>query len=128
MAIRRWINSKSPQARWPDGFIDLRIALESLYLPKIRSELGFRLAVLGAWDLGADFDARRRYYDLLKEAYDLGSTAVHTGDVAGTPASRATLAEAQAACRTAILKRIAESKKPAFSEVDVALGAPGRQS
>ena len=123
MAIRRWINSKRPQASSPDAFIDLRIALESLYLPGgTPSEQGFRLALLGAWDLGADFDERRRYYRLLREAYYLGATAVH----AGTRASRATLAEAQAACRTAILKRMTESTKPAFSEVDVALGAPGR--
>lgn len=124
MAIKRWINSKRPSATLADRYIDIRIALEVLYLPRSRGELRFRLALMGAWHLGADFEERRRYYDLLKESYDIGSTAVHTGDVKDTSASRDTLAAAQRACRKGILKRLAETEEPSRDAVDVALGAP----
>ncbi len=124
MAIKRWISSKRPSATLADRYIDLRIALEVLYLPKSRGELRFRLALMGAWHLGADFEERRRYYDLLKRAYDLGSKAVHTGDVRDTPAIRETLAAAQHACRKGILKRLAETEEPSWEAVDVALGGP----
>lgn len=124
MAISRWISSKRPDAALPDRFIDLRIAFEALYLPRARTELRFRLAFSGAWHLGADFEERRRYYDLLRKAYDCGSAAVHAGDVENTPDNRETLAASQRACRKAILKRLAETEEPAWDEVDVALGAP----
>lgn len=124
MAIKRWVGSKRPYATLADRFIDLRIAFEALYLPRSRSELRFRLALLGAWHLGADFDERRQYYDLLRKAYDRGSEAVHTGAVKDRSDNRDTLAAAQRACRTAIMKRLAESEKPAWDEVEVALGAP----
>ena len=124
MAIKRWISSKRPNATLADRYIDLRIALEVLYLPRSRGELRFRLALMGAWHLGADFEERRRYYDLLKEAYDFGSAAVHTGDVKDTPASRDTLAAAQRACRRGILKRLAETEERAWDAVEAALGSP----
>jgi len=123
MAIKRWVGSKSPTATLPDRYIDLRIALEVLYLPRSRSELRFRLALMGAWHLGADFEERRRYYDILKRAYDFGSAAVHTGAVKDTRATRDTLAAAQRACRKGILKRLAETEETARDAVDVALGA-----
>lgn len=124
MAIKRWISSKRPNATLADRYIDIRITLEVLYLPPSRGELRFRLALMGAWHLGADFEDRRRYYDLLRKAYDFGSQAVHTGDVKDTPASRDTLAIAQRACRKGILKRLAEAEEPGQDAVDVTLGAP----
>ena len=124
MAIKRWIGSKRPGATLADRYIDLRIALEVLYLPRSGGELRFRLALMGAWHLGADFEDRRRYFDVLKKAYGFGSKAVHNGDVKDTPASRDTLAAAQRACRKGILKRLAEAEEPGRNPVDVALGAP----
>ncbi len=125
MAIRRWVRSKRPDTTITDRFIDLRIALESLYLPnKPQTELRFRLALLGAWHLGTDFEERRRYFKLLKKAYDLGSAAVHAGHVEDTQDNRKNLFDAQRACRTAILKRFWETEEHVWNEVDVALGAP----
>lgn len=123
MAIGRWINSKRPNVALPDRFIDLRIALEAMFVGDSRTEMRFRLAFFAAWYLGADFEERRRYYDLLRRAYDCGSRAVHTGDVEDTPDNRETLSAAQRACRTAILKRLEETDRPKWDEVDVALGA-----
>ena len=123
MAIRRWVSSKRPDAALSDRFVDLRIAFETLYLPRVHTELRFRLAFLGAWHLGADYQERRRYYDLLRNAYDCGSEAVHAGYVKDTPKNREILAASQGACRKAILKRLAETEEPAWDQVDVALGA-----
>ena len=122
-AIKRWVASKRPHAALDDRFADLRIAFESLYAPDSRAELSFRVAFLGAWHLGTDFATRRRYYDLLREAYKQSSTAVHDGDVKNTEKNRDTLANAQQACREAILKLLAEPAQLAPDSVDVALGA-----
>ena len=56
-SITRWVKSKdrTPSARlWEDSFIELRIALEALYLDNDQGELSFRLATNGAWGLGID--------------------------------------------------------------------------
>ena len=122
-AIKRWIESKRPDAALDDRFADLRIAFESLYAPESRAELSFRVAFLGAWHLGADYADRRRYYDLLRETYKQSSAAVHDGDVKNTEKNRETLANAQQACREAILKRLAEPAEVVRDGIDVALGA-----
>lgn len=127
MAISRWVNSKRPDAALPDRFIDLRIAFEALYLPRTGTEMRFRLAIFGAWHLGADFEERRRYYDLLRKTYDCGSRAVHAGEIEDSPENRKILDAAQRACRAAILKRLWETEEPAWDEVEVALGARTQQ-
>ncbi len=127
IAIRYWLKSKRPGVGLSDRFVDLRTALEALFTPGDRAELSFRLALLGAWDLGADFEERRRYYDLLRAAYTCGSKAVHSGGVKGTQENHKTLADAQSACRKAILQRLAEAEEPR-DPIDVALGAPSGRS
>lgn len=63
-----------------EAAIDLRLALESLYLPEIeQGELKYRLALRAAL-FGADrVDERQVIRKDVKDAYDLGSNAVHTG-------------------------------------------------
>ena len=62
VATSRWIRSKDTSFAPTDRFIDLRIALESLYLKDFANELSqemrFRLALFGAWHLGADTAAK----------------------------------------------------------------------
>ena len=124
VAIKRWVSSKRPGAALSNRFIDLRIALEALYTPRDRNELSFRIAMLGAWQLGSDFEARRKYYALLRKAYKRGSDAVHSGDVADNPDNRDTLLSAQCACRKAILQSLEATERPVWDEVvAVALGA-----
>ena len=53
MAILRWMRSVNPHIGITDQFIELRIALETLYLDSPQGELRFRLAIHGAWDLGS---------------------------------------------------------------------------
>ena len=80
VAVSRWKMAMNNIRGQADRFIDLRIALESLFLPQQpEQELKFRLAVSGAWLVGKDAADRRRVWNTLRNAYDLASTAVHGG-------------------------------------------------
>ena len=111
IAIDRWVESKR-EVGLSDQFIDLRIALESLYLSESGSELSFRLATHGAWHLGTKFEERQVHYKTLRDAYSTASTAVHTGSIEHTERNLQLLADAQGLCRQGILKRLDESKDP----------------
>ena len=120
-AIHRWINSKSEETMFVDRFIEIRIALESLYLRERAGEMRFRLAITGAWHLGRNLEERRDYYKLLRTAYDRSSKAVHAGDIEDTESNRRLLARAQDVCREGILKCLSEPEKPNWD--DLILGA-----
>ena len=77
--IQRWRRSKAA-SNGVDLAIDLRIALESLFLDEgNNAELSFRLALRAAWYLGVEGDERAKIFDALREAYSIGSKAVHRG-------------------------------------------------
>ena len=95
-----------------DLAIDLRIALESLFLDEgNNAELGFRLALRAAWYLGAEGHERTQIFDAIREAYNIGSKAVHTGE-GYDDTIPANLAAAQDICRMSILRRVSEGGKP----------------
>lgn len=104
VAVARW---KSSMKRRPDpteGFIDLRIALESLFLPQTPDQqLKFRLATNGAWLVGTDGADRREVWHVLRHAYDAASKAVHHGKVKPSDDNKQLLANAQMVCRRGIL-------------------------
>lgn len=116
-AIHRWINSKSEETMFVDRFIEIRIALEALYLKERAGEMRFRLATTGAWHLGANLEERRHYYELLRTAYDRSSKAVHAGDIKSTASNRNLLARAQDVCRAGILKRLSEAEKSNWDDL-----------
>lgn len=118
-AIRRWMGSKRSR-ELTDQFIELRVALETLY-PTGGRELGFRIANYGAWHLGDSFSRRKEYRDVLSKAYSLASDGVHKGGVKDTSSNRQTLAKAQDLCRDGIIKRLYESEEPKWQ--DMILGA-----
>ena len=108
IAVSRWVKSKDSYGQLVDRFIDLRIALESLYLQNIgnekyRGEMRFRLSLIGAWHLSADLEERRRVRKMLLDAYDVASKAVHSGDLDYFD-NQQLLTEAQDLCRRGILK------------------------
>ena len=120
MAIGRWVNSKRPESSLADRFIELRIALEALYLDgKSNTEMGFRLATHGALYAGGTIEERRRSRETLREAYNLSSRAVHAGTL--KPSSEGVLKKAQEICREGIVKRLREDDAPDWS--DLILGA-----
>lgn len=111
IAVDRWKRSKQPSARLEDQYIDLRIALEVLYLDD-SAELRFRLATNGAWDLGTTPSRREEYYNVLSSAYKAASEAVHTGRVKKPKSNLVLLEKAQNACRKGILKRLGQNSTP----------------
>ena len=115
VAVSRWCKSKEGFRTLDDQFIDLRVALEALYLKdfdsKYRGEMRFRLALYGAWYLGSNFAGRKAIRRTLLDVYDMGSRAVHGDslsrrerDQARWSRNQALLSEGQALCRQGILK------------------------
>ena len=111
-SIDRWMKSKDKSSRLSDRFIELRIALEALYLDGDRAELRFRLATNGAWDLGATPSQREAYHKVLRSTYDVASQAVHTGHVKEEESNMILLEKGQNACRKGILKRLGRNGAP----------------
>ena len=118
-AITRWIKSKQ-SSNLSDQFIDLRIALEALYLQGDFGELKFRLSTYGAWHLGSDHFERRKIHKTLQKSYDLASKTVHAGLIKNSPDNKNVLSNAQNICRDGILKTIKEGQQPSW--VDLILG------
>ena len=121
-AISRWVNSKRPESSLPDRFIELRIALEALYLDgKNNTEMAFRLAINGALYAGGTIEERRRNLKTLREAYNLSSRAVHAGTLKESPQNKGVLKRAQDLCREGIVRRLREDKD--LNWTDKILGA-----
>ena len=124
LAISRWMRSKrSMQAH--DQLIELRIALESIFLSDDKGSVGekrYRLAMRGAWFLGGTSAERKKYFGLFRVFYDYASSVIH----AGTPKTKGehnlqdTIKDVQNLCRDAILRITREKGMPDWT--DVALG------
>ena len=100
-----------------DQFIELRIALESLYFPGGRDGLRFQVSNHGAWHLGRDFSERRDFQKILRDTYDVASRAVHAGGADSLEKHRGLLPAAQDLCRRGILKRLGEDREPHWNEL-----------
>ena len=111
-ATSRWMKSKNPTDGLVDQFVDLRMAIETLYLQDFANEqsqeMRFRLPLFGAWFLGTDFQDRKLIRKTLRDAYDRASGAVHTGEIGFNTENRELLADAQDLCRRGILKMLKE--------------------
>ena len=114
VAASRWQSTKNSRASLADRFIDLRIALESLYLRDFSNEqsqeMRFRLPLFAAWHLGADYEDRKTIRKKLRDAYDTASKAVHLGDVESTQQNRDLLSDAQALCRSGALRLLKDGE------------------
>ena len=122
VATGRWNRSKSPFSAMEDQFIDLRVALEALYLKGIDQELRFRLATRGAWHLGTDADERQEYYKTFRDAYDTASAAVHAGEIDNNQDKKVLLADAQDLCRRSILRMLDEQEEPNWNDLILGTG------
>ena len=127
LAIERWSRSKRSAASLEDSFIDLRIALEALYLRDFTNEnsqeMRFRLPLFGAWFLGTDFQERKRIRKTLRDAYDRASGVVHGGDLEFNDSNRELLSDAQDLCRRGILKQIKTGMLSSDQWGDLVLGS-----
>ncbi len=116
IAVSRWVRSKG-HGSLTDQLIDLRIALEALFVPDgSNQELRFRLALHGAWFLGSDFKDRKRIFGTLRDVYDLTSKAVHAGEVNLKASNQTLTEEGQSLCRAAILKRLDQTEEPDWED------------
>ena len=125
VAISRWCKSKEGFRTLADQFIDLRIALEALYLKnfdsKNRGEMKFRLVLFAAWYVGLNLEERKQIRETLSKAYDMGSMAVHGALVPSNVSNRALLSKSQELCRKGILKFLEEAVRKDWA--DLILGA-----
>ena len=130
IATSRWMKSKNSRDGLVDQFVDLRMALEALYLKDFTNErsqeMRFRLALFGAWFLGENLQDRKRIRIALRNAYDRASGAVHTGNIDYNEENRGVLAEAQELCRQGVLKLLKEGYPADWG--DLVLGAQGSNS
>lgn len=119
-SIRRWLRSKAQRAP-VDKMIDLRIALEALYLSDQSSlELRFRLSNRVAWHLGKGVEHRKELEKFSKTIYDMSSSSVHSESINDKKIRNATnldrtefIEKSQDLCREAILKFLKSENLPA---------------
>ena len=118
--LSRWIESHTNRSL-VDKFIDMGVALESLYLQGSTSELRFRLALHVAWHLEDDPRERLRLMKGIREVYDLRSRAAHSGTIIKRGgADVVTLLElAQDCCRRGITKVINDGGSPDWDSLIV---------
>ena len=118
LAVTRWYQARSASSSSFDRVVDLRIALESLYLGSDSGELTFRLATTAARHLKANVDERREVQRTLIRFYDLASRAIHGADVDLTRGANAQLVRrAGLLCRDGILKILEERSIPDWSDL-----------
>ena len=116
-AVRRWIKSKSSESSFSDQLIDLRIALEALYLDNTEGELRFRLASHGAWHISESAEERKANFQTLLQVYKLASSAVHGSNVKNNEKNKTLLEDTQILCLKGIMKRMREQEDPKWSDM-----------
>ena len=122
-AIGRWLESKG--RRNPiDIMIDLRIALEALYLADQTSlEMSYRLSTRAAWHLGQKVEDRKKLQKFFKTIYEISSSSVHSESINDSKIRKVTnldktefITKSQDLCRNAILKFLKSEKTPKKKE------------
>ena len=116
-AVKRWIRSTRPDLNITDHVIDLRIALEALYLDNDIGELAFRLATRGAWHLGRDPSERSEIYEILKKFYSIASRVIHAGKIKENEGNRKWIDKARSTCRRGILLYLENEQQPEWDNV-----------
>ncbi len=132
VAISRWCKSKERFRTLADRFIDLRVALEAMYLKNLdrknRGEMKFRLTLYGAWYIGSDFSERKAVRKTLGDAYDMGSRAVHGDTLPSTERIVALLSRSQELCRRGILKFLEEGVREDWDNMILGAGLDDGES
>ena len=117
IAVTRWEQSAG-NALPEDRTIDLRIALESLYLDSNNAELGFRLATTCARHLGTNLEERRDISTALTRFYGLASRVIHGTEIDQTRNTDVELLRrARRLCCDGILKILEAKHQPKWSDL-----------
>ncbi len=106
---------------WTQGAIDLRVALESLFLNDNTSgELSYRLALRAAMFTGGDLNAREDTRKKIKTAYGLCSNAVHNGRLDLKAKDVETLEWARELVRNTLRRMIGDGNaKPDWASIEL---------
>ena len=114
VAVHRWMAAVSRDLPNADRVIDLRIALEALYVDSDQGELSIRLATTAARHLRDDVNERKQVRDTLKRFYGQASRVVHGGATGDRkPRDMEVIEHATTLCRDGILKILEDRSKPA---------------
>ena len=125
IAMDRWMRAKGGRTDPADRLIDMRIALESLFLPNDQRGARLSLALYGAWYLGPGPQERKELFEKFRRAYGAGSGAVHRGEVVDDARGRVALADGLDLCRQGILKMLTEGSPAPWP--DMVLGVDTRR-
>ena len=113
IAVNRWKRSKRTEAEPVDRAIDLRIALEVLYVKGGRHNKQKHVSQRGGCHIGDGAAGREQIARTLFDAYDAASEAVHKGKVAHT--NQACIRAARDHCRDGILKSLHGDEAPGLT-------------
>ena len=119
IAINRWRESMRLAVGFWDQAINLRIALEALYLADISNsgEFGFRLSSRCAWHLGKNLNEREEIFLLCRDFYGIASKAVHGNNVRIKDNEVEIVAKARVICQQGIVKTILDNKRYEWNKV-----------
>ena len=120
VAIDWWIRSKIDSRPYqPKHYklIELRIALEALYLRGSSSDISSRLPIHAAWHLGTDYSERKHYHKTLRKVYKDASSVIHAREISYKKEDWWRFSLAQNICRKGILKRLEELEEPKWEEL-----------
>lgn len=113
IAVARWNRSVSSSSPLEDRIIDLRIALESLYLDSEHGELGFRLSITGAKHLGTSLQDRKKIRKIFYDFYSLASRVIHGTTSKKVKSKQAdSLNQASQLCRDGIAQILEQKYQP----------------
>ena len=82
IAVTRWAQGALPSTITADRLVDLRIAMEALFIDSNNDELSFRLATTCARYLGETLEEKKRIYDSVKGFYRVASQVIHGTELA----------------------------------------------
>ena len=121
-AVSRWVRAARPDLELADKFIDLRIALEALYLDRNPGEQTFRLATRGAWHLGHEWSERKEIQTALRRFYGVASRVVHGEEPNVAKGDNKLLDQAREMCRRGIMKTIEQKEQPNWDDMVLGRG------
>ena len=116
IAVTRWARAALPGEINADRVVDLRIALEALYIDSDHGELGFRLSVTGARHLGVTLESRKAIRKSLGDFYNLASRVIH-GTILRRTRDVSIVDTASKLCRDGIIKILEERHRPDWTEL-----------
>ena len=114
--MNRWTRAAVPGLNDPDRAIDLRIALEALFLDSTGGELSFRLATVGARFLREQPNERKIVSRTLREFYNQASRMIHAAPDR-RHASADLIDQAMDLCGEGILKIVEDRHQPKWHDV-----------